>query len=54
MNYRNFEGKSPITLVLEHGRIEMFELLIQNFKDEIDFGLKDSIDGNTALHHACL
>ena len=28
LNYRNFEGKSPITLVLEHGRLEMFELLI--------------------------
>jgi ankyrin repeat protein len=54
LNHRNFEGKSPIILVLQHGRSEMFESLIENYKDEIDFSLKDSIEGNTALHHACL
>jgi ankyrin repeat protein len=33
LNQKNFEGKSPIILVLQHGRLEMFEQLIENYKD---------------------
>ena len=54
LNLRNCDGKTPIMLAVEHGRQNFFERLCDGFSEHIDFTLKDTFNGNTALHIACL
>jgi len=54
LNSRNSEGKSPLYLAIEHGREEMFDCLFDHFRDHIDFYSKDTLNGYTVLHMACL
>jgi len=54
LNLRNCDGKSPVMLAVEHGRQQIFTALYDRFAEHIDFTLKDTFNGNTALHIACL
>jgi ankyrin repeat protein len=54
LNLRNQDGKTPIMLTIEYGRDEYFKKLIDEFGGQIDFTLKDILNGNSALHIACL
>jgi len=50
---RNFEGKTALMLAIEHDRTEIAMQLLSSYP-EIDLEQKDSKEGNTALHLACL
>lgn len=54
LNRRNCDGKTPIMLSIEYGRHEYFKTLCEKFGEQIDFTLKDILNGNSALHIACL
>lgn len=41
-------------LAIEYGRHDYFKKLCEEFGEQIDFTLKDILNGNSALHIACL
>lgn len=50
---RNYEGKTALMIAIEHERNDIANYLMDNFP-LIDLEKKDSINGNSALHIACL
>ena len=44
---------TPLMLCMQFGRQDMFETLLDNFAEHIDYAQKDAEGGNTALHLAC-
>jgi ankyrin repeat protein len=50
---RNYEGKTPLLISIEHGRNEISFYLLEQYGSEIDLEKSDSRDGNSCLHVAC-
>lgn len=50
---RNYEGKTAIMLAIEHERTQIALYLLTTYQS-LDIEKKDSRDGNTPLHLACL
>lgn len=50
---RNPEGKTPLALAIEYEQNEVALALLKEYPD-LNLERKDSTDGNTVLHVACI